>query len=169
MGCVGGAIWYFVKGFYNSPSRERFRGAVYALKNRAPVLGGSFAMWGGMFSIIDCSLLYLRQKESPHNAVAAGFATGGILAIRSGAQLAIRNAFAGAAILGIIETVQVYFTSMQVKHQFLMMETMSELQAENMRRAQAGAPQLTQEEIKQRLQPEPEQKSGMFGGYFSKQ
>lgn len=85
MGCVGGAIWYFVKGFYNSPSRERFRGAVYALKNRAPVLGGSFAMWGGMFSIIDCSLLYLRQKESPHNAVAAGFATGGILAIRSGA------------------------------------------------------------------------------------
>ena len=84
MGCTAGAIWNFIKGFYNSPSRERFRGGVYALKNRAPILGGSFAMWGGMFSIIDCTFLYMRQQESPMNAIASGFCTGGILAIRSG-------------------------------------------------------------------------------------
>lgn len=117
MGCTGGAIFYFLKGFYNSPSRERFRGAIYALKNRAPVFGGSFGMWGGMFAVFDCSFLYIRGRESPVNAIMAGFCTGGILAIRSGAQLAIRNACAGAVILGIIEGLMVYSTSQAVKQQ----------------------------------------------------
>ena len=44
MGACGGALFYFFKGFYNSPSRERLMGALYAIKNRAPVLGGSFAL-----------------------------------------------------------------------------------------------------------------------------
>jgi import inner membrane translocase subunit TIM17 len=115
MGCVGGAIFYFVKGFYNSPSRERFRGGIFALKNRAPVLGGSFAMWGGLFSVVDCSLLWWRQKDGPENAVTAGFCTGGLLAIRSGAQLAWRNAIAGAVILGIIEGVNIFYTHTMVR------------------------------------------------------
>jgi hypothetical protein len=43
---------------------------------------GSFAMWGGVFSSVDCLLIYYRQKDDPWNAVAAGFITGGVLAIR---------------------------------------------------------------------------------------
>jgi import inner membrane translocase subunit TIM17 len=39
-------------------------------------------MWGGVFSSMDCLLIYYRQKDDPWNAVAAGFITGGVLAIR---------------------------------------------------------------------------------------
>jgi import inner membrane translocase subunit TIM17 len=39
-------------------------------------------MWGGVFSSVDCLLIYYRQKDDPWNAVAAGFITGGVLAIR---------------------------------------------------------------------------------------
>ena len=44
---------------------------------------GSFAMWGGVFSSMDCLMIYYRQKDDPWNAVASGFITGGVLAIRS--------------------------------------------------------------------------------------
>lgn len=54
---------------------------------------GSFAMWGGVFSSVDCLLIYYRQKDDPWNAVAAGFITGGVLAIRGIHTLKILNFF----------------------------------------------------------------------------
>ena len=59
-------------------------------------------MWGGLFAVYDCTFLGLRQIDSPVNAIMAGFMTGGTLAIRSGFQLAWRNAIAGGIILSII-------------------------------------------------------------------
>ena len=44
---------------------------------------GNFAVWGGLFSAIDCSLVYIRNKEDPWNSIASGALTGGILAVRS--------------------------------------------------------------------------------------
>ena len=42
-------------------------------------------MWGGIFAIVDCTLVYLRGgTEDWINLVTAGFSTGYILAIRSG-------------------------------------------------------------------------------------
>ena len=43
---------------------------------------GSFALWGGLFSMTDCALIHLRNKEDFLNPIAAGFFTGGFLAIR---------------------------------------------------------------------------------------
>lgn len=43
---------------------------------------GSFALWGGLFSITDCTLMHFRNKEDIWNPIAAGFFTGGFLAIR---------------------------------------------------------------------------------------
>ena len=43
---------------------------------------GSFALWGGLFSLTDCTLIHLRNKEDYLNPIAAGFFTGGFLAIR---------------------------------------------------------------------------------------
>jgi import inner membrane translocase subunit TIM17 len=43
---------------------------------------GSFALWGGLFSLTDCTLMHLRNKEDYLNPIAAGFLTGGFLAIR---------------------------------------------------------------------------------------
>ncbi len=61
---------------------ERFTGAISAVKARAPVLGGNFGVWGGMFSTFDCAVKGYRQKEDPWNAIISGFLTGGSLALR---------------------------------------------------------------------------------------
>lgn len=44
---------------------------------------GSFAIWGGLFSMIDCSLVKARGKEDPWNSITSGALTGAILASRS--------------------------------------------------------------------------------------
>lgn len=153
MGCVGGGLFYFFKGFYNAPSRERMRGAMTAVKIRAPILGGSFAMWGGIFASCDCGILFARQDDSPMNAVAAGALTGGILAIRSGYQIAWRNALAGGIILGIIEGVNVAYTSSSIRQQMQMMDLVNKIQMEREIRRMKGLPDFTQDEIKARLEP----------------
>jgi hypothetical protein len=53
-----------------------------AIKARAPVLGGNFGIWGGLFSSFDCAVKGYRQKEDPWNAIISGFLVGGTLAFR---------------------------------------------------------------------------------------
>ncbi|KAJ7925254.1 Tim17-domain-containing protein [Mycena leptocephala] len=84
MGAVGGGIWYGIKGSRNSPRGERFVGAISSMKARAPVVGGNFGVWGGMFSTFDCAVKGFRKKEDAWNAIISGFMTGGCLALRSG-------------------------------------------------------------------------------------
>jgi hypothetical protein len=48
-----------------------------AIRREAPRIGGSFAVWGGLFSTFDCTLVALRKKEDPWNSIAAGALTGG--------------------------------------------------------------------------------------------
>jgi import inner membrane translocase subunit TIM17 len=42
---------------------------VEAVKANARRLGGSFAVWGGLFSTFDCCFLALRNKEDPYNSI----------------------------------------------------------------------------------------------------
>jgi len=105
MGAIGGAVWHGVKGFRNSPYGERRIGALTAIKARAPVLGGNFGVWGGLFSTFDCTVKGLRKKEDPYNAIIAGFFTGGALAIRGGAKAARNSAIGCACLLAVIEGV----------------------------------------------------------------
>ena len=46
-------------------------------------------MWGGLFSAIDCGLVYIRKKEDPWNSITSGALTGAILSVRSKFFLAI--------------------------------------------------------------------------------
>ena len=62
---------------------ERLVGAISSMKARAPVTGGNFGVWGGMFSTFDCAVKGYRQKEDAWNAIISGFMTGGCLAARS--------------------------------------------------------------------------------------
>lgn len=103
MGAVGGSAFHFLKGLYNSPRGERFLGATQAVRMNAPRVGGSFAVWGGLFSTFDCSLVYLRQKEDPWNSIIAGAATGGLLQIRQGLRASSRSALVGGTLLALIE------------------------------------------------------------------
>lgn len=103
MGAIGGSIWHFVKGAKNSPKGARLRGALDAVKLRAPVLGGSFAVWGGLFSSFDCVLQGVRGKEDPWNTIASGATTGAVLAMRSGVRSSMKAAAAGGILLALIE------------------------------------------------------------------
>jgi len=69
----------------------------------APRVGGSFAVWGGLFSTFDCAMVYARQKEDPWNSIVAGAATGGFLSMRQGAGAAGRSALMGGILLALIE------------------------------------------------------------------
>jgi import inner membrane translocase subunit TIM17 len=100
MGAIGGTIWHGIKGFRNSPYGERRIGAITAVKMRAPVLGGNFGVWGGLFSTFDCAIKGVRKKEDPWNAIGAGFK-------------AARNGAIGCAILlAVIEGVGIGLSKM---------------------------------------------------------
>ncbi|KAL1917206.1 uncharacterized protein VTP21DRAFT_4862 [Calcarisporiella thermophila] len=103
MGAIGGGIWHSVKGAKNSPNGERIAGALSAMKARAPVLGGNFAVWGGLFSTFDCGFKSIRQKEDPWNSIMSGFVTGGVLSARGGAKVALTSAVIGGVLLSLIE------------------------------------------------------------------
>jgi hypothetical protein len=64
MGAIGGGIWYLMKGSWTAPRNTKFIGGITAVQARAPVLGGQFAVWGGLFACCDCSLTAIRQKVS---------------------------------------------------------------------------------------------------------
>ena len=103
MGAVGGSAFHFIKGTYNSPKGSRFVGGTQSVSMNAPRTGGSFAVWGGLFSTFDCTMVYLRQKEDPWNSIIAGAATGGFLSMRQGAGAASRSAIFGGVLLALIE------------------------------------------------------------------
>ncbi|KAJ3296911.1 Mitochondrial import inner membrane translocase subunit Tim17-A [Rhizoclosmatium sp. JEL0117] len=105
MGAIGGSIWHGFKGYRNSPRGDRFAGTIASVKSRAPVVGGGFAVWSGLFNAGDCTLVAIRGKEDSWNAIMAGAATGGILAARSGPQAMAVSAAFGGIILGIMEGV----------------------------------------------------------------
>lgn len=109
---IGGTIWHGIKGFRNSPYGERRIGAITAVKMRAPVLGGNFGVWGGLFSTFDCAVKGVRKKEDPYNAIIAGFFTGGSLAIRGGYKAARNGAIGCAVLLAVIEGVGIAFSKM---------------------------------------------------------
>lgn len=86
------------------------------MKARAPVLGGNFGVWGGLFSSFDCAVKGVRKKEDPWNAIIAGFFTGGSLAIRGGPK-AVRNGAIGCAVLlAVIEGVGVGFNRVMAEN-----------------------------------------------------
>ena len=77
---------------------------------RALVLGGSFAVWSDLFSLCECTLMHLKNKEDFLNPIISGFLTGRLLAARGKIRLhilvstsvAFRNVFFGGLKLGCI-------------------------------------------------------------------
>ena len=115
LGAIGGGLWYSVKGARNSPRGERITGSMTAVRARVPVIGGNFAVWGGLFSTFDCSLVAIRKKEDPWNSIFSGAATGGVLAARGGWRAASRSAAVGGVLLAMIEGLQIFLTKMMAE------------------------------------------------------
>lgn len=81
-----------------------------SIRREAPKIGGSFAVWGGLFSTFDCTLVALRKKEDPWNSIAAGALTGGFLQLRTGLRSAAKSAAFGGVLLAMIEGVGILLT-----------------------------------------------------------
>ncbi|CAH8556413.1 unnamed protein product [Schistosoma mattheei] len=92
MGTIGGSVLHFYRVSAMVNSRQR-----------APITGGGFAIWGGVFTAVDCSLVLARQKEDPWNSITSGAITGAALAVRHGPTAMVGQAFVGGVILAIIE------------------------------------------------------------------
>lgn len=120
IGAILGTFWYLAKGAYYSVPKERIKGGLVLVRQRAPILGGAFAMWAGIFSATSCVMVYIRKKEDPINSVVGGAATGFILAIRGGVRRAIPQAIFGGIFLGVIELVSVLFISYQKRQEVIM-------------------------------------------------
>lgn len=103
MGMIGGGAFHIIRGFKNAPEGSRLVGSLNAASARGPILGGQFAVWGGVFACCDCTLTALRQKEDPWNSVISGATTGGILAARAGPRAMTQAAVFGGVILALIE------------------------------------------------------------------
>jgi len=112
MGAIGGTVFHSIKGFRNAPVglSKRLAGMMTGIKTRAPITGGNFAVWGGTFSAIDCSLVYLRQKEDPWNSITSGAVTGAILSVRNGAPAMLGSAIVGGVLLAMIEGINIMFS-----------------------------------------------------------
>lgn len=110
MGAVGGGVFHTIKGALNAPTNSRLIGSLNAMAARGPVLGGQFAVWGGLFACCDCSLTSLRQKEDPWNSIMSGAATGGILAARAGPKAVTQAAVVGGVLLALIEGAGIMIT-----------------------------------------------------------
>lgn len=110
LGAAGGTVWHSVRGWRNSPRGERLLGMRTAVKARAPVLGGNFAVWGLMFSSFDCTFAWLRRKEDPWNSIMAGAATGGLLVARAGRRAMVQHAIGGGVMLALIEGLNILIT-----------------------------------------------------------
>lgn len=112
MGSIGGSAFHTIKGSWNSSKGVRLTGAMNAVTSRAPILGGQFAVWGGIFACCDCTLTAVRQKEDPWNSIISGAATGGILAARAGPKAMTSAAVVGGVLLAMIEGMGIAFSKM---------------------------------------------------------
>ncbi|RNA08612.1 mitochondrial import inner membrane translocase subunit Tim17-B-like [Brachionus plicatilis] len=125
MGAIGGSIFHGIKGLRNAPSgySRRLNSGLTLVRQKATVTGANFAAWGGMFSVCDCTLAYIRQKEDPWNSIASGFITGGLLQIRQGPAAMFGAAVVGGLILGMIEGVSMAMS--RISGQMVLNEQMS--------------------------------------------
>mmetsp|Transcript_233 Transcript_233/g.804 ORF Transcript_233/g.804 Transcript_233/m.804 type:complete len:246 (+) Transcript_233:192-929(+) len=105
IGFVGGSLWHGIKGLRMNPKGMKTHGALAAIRAKAPITGGSFAVWGGLFSTFDCTLAYIRKTEDPLNPIMSGAITGGVLAARGGWAAAGKSAAIGGVLLALIEGV----------------------------------------------------------------
>jgi len=110
-GAVGGGVWHLGKGAWQSPKGARLTGAIGNCAARAPVMGGQFAVWGGLFACCDCSISAIRQKEDPWNSIISGAATGGVLAARAGPKAMASAAVVGGCILALIEGMGIWMNN----------------------------------------------------------
>ena len=85
LGIAAGSIMYFTHGLILAPRGQRIATAAMHLRDRAPLLGGSIALWSGTFAATGGYLKYKRGgiDDEWNDTIGGGF-TAFIVNIRSG-------------------------------------------------------------------------------------
>lgn len=68
-----------------------------------------------MFSTFDCAFAGLRGTEDAWNSILSGAVTGGVLAARGGARVAMGSAVVGGILLALIEGVGIMMNRMSTQ------------------------------------------------------
>ena len=110
-------MYYAVKAMIQAPKGDKLKYISQAVRVRAPVLGGGFAIWGGLFSTFDCTLVSIRKKEDIFNPIISGALVGGTLAARNGTKVMLKNAAVGGVLLAVIEGFMMFLNGMFAKSQ----------------------------------------------------
>eukprot|EP01132_Coremiostelium_polycephalum_P009316 gene9316-11418_t len=133
IGCIGSAMVSSVGSFLRPVPVKGTPRLVFTydfVRKNAPRYGGNFAVWGTLFSSIDCTLVYIRKKEDSINPIVAGALTGGILAARGGWRSSVQAAALGGIFIGLIEVAQTVIAKYMM-HQDQMMQQMMQQQQQH--------------------------------------
>jgi mitochondrial import inner membrane translocase subunit TIM17 len=79
-------------------------------------------------------MIAIRKKEDPVNQIVAGAITGGLLAFRAGARVALKNGIFGGMMLGCIVIVEKVMMKMHKKEELEMQKEFMEKQNREQRR-----------------------------------
>ena len=90
-------------------------GGIRNLKKRAPMLGGNFCAWMGLFGSFQCVMLYLTKRDTHINQVVAGGLTGATINIRGGYKYALRGGMQGAVFIGVFNIMEIFMNKSREK------------------------------------------------------
>uniref|UniRef100_A0A7S1AI36 Mitochondrial import inner membrane translocase subunit TIM22 n=1 Tax=Noctiluca scintillans TaxID=2966 RepID=A0A7S1AI36_NOCSC len=109
VGCVGSFGVTFVGGLRNNPRGHRLSGAFASARARAPMVGGTFALWSLLFHSFECAVSMRHPGDTDHRSsvdgALCGFLTAGLLTVRYGARAASTNALMGGSMVAFIDFV----------------------------------------------------------------
>ena len=123
LGTTLGSIWYYIKGSYYAPKRQKIFGGIDLIRKRAPLLGGNFATWMGLFGFFQCLLVHVTEKDTHMNQAVAGALTGGLINIRGGWRYAMRGAISGGIFIGVFNIFEIVMVKKQLQMENNMMQT----------------------------------------------
>ena len=61
---IAGVLVVSTTGYSSCSKSRKEKTSLQAIRREAPKIGGSFAVWGGLFSTFDCTLVAIRRKAS---------------------------------------------------------------------------------------------------------
>ena len=93
LGTAAGSILYFFQGMFYAPRRQRFYHGICHVRDRAPLLGGSIALWSGCFALSGGFLRRMRNVDDEWNDTIGGALTAFVMYVRShGVRVAMGQA-----------------------------------------------------------------------------
>jgi import inner membrane translocase subunit TIM17 len=110
-GAIGGSVYHFIKGLYNSPNGRRIAAGAQAARINAPLLGGRLAFYCVVVEAFRYATISARKKDDIWSFVLPGLAAGICVPVGRGPR-----AIGISAIGGLCAATTVFGTSFYVRH-----------------------------------------------------